>query len=298
MIRPMQYLENATLIKKSEKVMLQKHLERFEALGKVRRGLLNRWKRVENGAHAVQVESRTGRAPFVVEEKGRPARSFTFKAFVEFPLHLSRLGFMVCLRIVLNFILRIRTEGMERVAPSGGTILSYRHTAFYDLLLVLASLPLRESMNCIVPFVRAGGVLGRLQSALFPLLLRVLPVARIKSPEMLDQCGVHLRGGAALILPSVVHARQGSLTKKLEYYREIGFLACKARACVFPISLYWDVVRPKGGRLAAVMSSFKRRVRVRFGDPINPSEFETLRKGATKMGTYRKVGARIQESLH
>ncbi len=63
MIRPTQNMEMSNLIKKSEKVMLQKHLERFEALGQVRRGRLNRWKKVGNGTHAVQVEKQSAEAP-------------------------------------------------------------------------------------------------------------------------------------------------------------------------------------------------------------------------------------------
>jgi len=178
----------------------------------------------------------------------------------------------VSLLVVFRVLYRPAITGRAHIPGSGPVILASNHLSFVDSVVIPLAAPRHISFLAKSSYFTGTGVKGALLRWFFTTIGQV-PVQRDDhraSQASLDTAlGVLEQGEAFGIYPEGTRSRDGRL------YRGrtgVGWLALTAACPVVPVAVQGtDRVLPIGGRLGV------SKVRITFGEPIDPAAYDGLR---------------------
>jgi len=177
----------------------------------------------------------------------------------------------------------LRVEGREKVPKRGGVIIAPNHLSYYDPPLVGSALLKRE-----IYYLTKEELFS--SKKFFSWLIRkfnAIPIRRGGSDRkaITDLLELLSRGEAVCIFPEGTRSTGGA---PLPPKRGLGYLVLRSRALVVPTFV--------GGTNYPLRELFlrRRRLRVRFGEPIDPKRFLELGKGSE---LYSRVGEVVMEEI-
>ena len=197
---------------------------------------------------------------------------------------LSRLVVMVLFRIFWRPVI----EGRENIPPTGPLIVASNHLSFIDSIVIPLCVPRKVVFLAKVEYWE-GRSLSSLPRRIFFKAFEAVPVARgqenaTESLKLAAQ--VLARGDAFGIYPEGTRSRDGRL------YRGrtgVGWLALSTGAMVQPVGLVGtDRVQPIGAKVPRI-----HRVRVRFGEPVDPKLYAGMPPGQARRQITDEVMDRI-----
>jgi 1-acyl-sn-glycerol-3-phosphate acyltransferase len=178
---------------------------------------------------------------------------------------LSRLVVMTLFRTLWRPVI----EGREHIPPTGPLIVASNHLSFIDSIVIPLCVPRRVVFLAKAEYWE-GRSLASLPRRAFFKAFEAVPVARDQQEDATASLNlaaqVVSRGDAFGIYPEGTRSRDGRL------YRGrtgVGWLALTTGAMVQPVGLIGtDRVQPIGAKVPRI-----HRVRVRFGEPVNPKDY-------------------------
>jgi 1-acyl-sn-glycerol-3-phosphate acyltransferase len=178
---------------------------------------------------------------------------------------LTKLIAMVLFRTLWRPVI----EGRENIPPTGPVIVASNHLSFIDSIVIPLAVPRRVVFLAKADYWE-GRSLASLPRRAFFRAFEAVPVERDQQRDAQASlrlaAGVLARGDAFGIYPEGTRSRDGRL------YRGrtgVGWLALSTGAAVLPVGLVGtDRVQPIGARVPRI-----RRVRIRFGEPVDPKSF-------------------------
>ncbi|MDQ1665083.1 MAG: 1-acyl-sn-glycerol-3-phosphate acyltransferase [Actinomycetota bacterium] len=178
---------------------------------------------------------------------------------------LTRLIAMVLFRTLWRPVI----EGREHIPPTGPLIVASNHVSFIDSIVIPLAVPRRVVFLAKAEYWE-GRSLASLPRRAFFRAFEAVPVDRDQQRDaqapLTLAAGVLARGDAFGIYPEGTRSRDGRL------YRGrtgVGWLALTTGAVVLPVGLVGtDRVQPVGARVPRI-----RRVRIRFGEPVDPKAY-------------------------
>ena len=197
---------------------------------------------------------------------------------------LSRFVVMALFRTLWRPVI----EGRENIAPTGPLIVASNHLSFIDSIVIPLCVPRRVVFLAKAEYWE-GRSLASLPRRIFFKTFEAVPVARGQedATESLNLAAqVLARGDAFGIYPEGTRSRDGRL------YRGrtgVGWLALTTGAMVQPVGLVGtDRVQPIGAKVPRV-----HRVRVSFGEPVDPKLYADLPPGRARRELTDEVMNRI-----
>jgi 1-acyl-sn-glycerol-3-phosphate acyltransferase len=195
------------------------------------------------------------------------------------------------LKTLMRLLWRVRVEGLENVPRSGGFLLASNHLSFVDSLVIPVLVPRRVAFLAKAEYFEGRGLRGLLTRGWF-VALGAVPVRRGSHGEAMVSLQLALQvlrdGDGFGIYPEGTRSRDGRL------YRGrtgVAWLALASGAPVVPVGLVGtDRVQPVGARLPRVAP-----VTVRFGAPLSPDLYQSLRAGAARRRMTDDVMAAIAD---
>jgi len=197
---------------------------------------------------------------------------------------LSRLVVMALFRTLWRPVI----EGRENIPPTGPLIVASNHLSFIDSIVIPLCVPRKVVFLAKVEYWE-GRSLSSLPRRIFFKAFEAVPVARgqenaTESLKLAAQ--VLARGDAFGIYPEGTRSRDGRL------YRGrtgVGWLALSTGAMVQPVGLVGtDRVQPIGAKVPRI-----HRVRVRFGEPVDPKLYAGMPPGQARRQITDEVMDRI-----
>jgi 1-acyl-sn-glycerol-3-phosphate acyltransferase len=201
--------------------------------------------------------------------------------------------YRVARRVVLTvfqLFWRPRIEGRELIPSTGLLIVASNHLSFIDSIVIPVTVPRK-----VVFLAKAEYWEGRSPATwprrLFFAAFEAVPVQREQQQDAqasLDLArGVVERGDAFGIYPEGTRSRDGRL------YRGrtgVGWLALATGARVVPVGVVGtDRVQPVGAKVPRV----RRGVAIRFGEPVDPTDYAHLPPGRARREITDTVMDRI-----
>ncbi|MDH6133487.1 1-acyl-sn-glycerol-3-phosphate acyltransferase [Kitasatospora sp. MAA4] len=182
-------------------------------------------------------------------------------------------------------------EGLENVPRKGGVILASNHLSFIDSVVIPLTAPRPVRFLAKAEYWQGEGLRGRLSRAFFD-AINAIPVERGTihlAQAALDAALEVLEAGEAFgIYPEGTRSRDGRL------YRGktgVAWLAMTAGVPVVPVALEGtENLQPVGTRIPRV-----RRVTVRFGEPLDFSEYHGQQRSAK---ARREVTDEVMRAVH
>jgi 1-acyl-sn-glycerol-3-phosphate acyltransferase len=197
---------------------------------------------------------------------------------------LSRFVVMALFRTLWRPVI----EGRENIPPTGPLIVASNHMSFIDSIVIPLCVPRRVVFLAKAEYWE-GRSLASLPRRIFFKAFEAVPVARGQenATESLNLAAqVLARGDAFGIYPEGTRSRDGRL------YRGrtgVGWLALSTGAVVQPVGLVGtDRVQPIGAKVPRI-----HRVRVRFGEPVDPKDYAGLPPGQARRQITDEVMDRI-----
>jgi len=197
---------------------------------------------------------------------------------------LSRFVVMALFRTLWRPVI----EGRENIPPTGPLIVASNHLSFIDSIVIPLCVPRRVVFLAKAEYWE-GRSLASLPRRIFFKACEAVPVARGQedATESLNLAAqVLARGDAFGIYPEDTRSRDGRL------YRGrtgVGWLALTTGAMVQPVGLVGtDRVQPIGAKVPRV-----HRVRVSFGEPVDPKLYADLPPGRARRDLTDEVMNRI-----
>jgi 1-acyl-sn-glycerol-3-phosphate acyltransferase len=197
---------------------------------------------------------------------------------------LSRFVVMALFRTLWRPVI----EGRENIPPTGPLIVASNHLSFIDSIVIPLCVPRRVVFLAKAEYWE-GRSLASLPRRIFFKAFTAVPVARGQenATESLNLAAqVLARGDAFGIYPEGTRSRDGRL------YRGrtgVGWLALSTGAVVQPVGLIGtDRVQPIGAKVPRI-----HRVRVRFGEPVDPKLYAGLPPGQARRQITDEVMDRI-----
>jgi 1-acyl-sn-glycerol-3-phosphate acyltransferase len=197
---------------------------------------------------------------------------------------LSRFVVMALFRTLWRPVI----EGRENIPPTGPLIVASNHLSFIDSIVIPLCVPRKVVFLAKVEYWE-GRSLSSLPRRIFFKAFEAVPVARgqenaTESLKLAAQ--VLARGDAFGIYPEGTRSRDGRL------YRGrtgVGWLALSTGAMVQPVGLVGtDRVQPIGAKVPRI-----HRVRVRFGEPVDPKLYARMPPGQARRQITDEVMDRI-----
>jgi 1-acyl-sn-glycerol-3-phosphate acyltransferase len=197
---------------------------------------------------------------------------------------LSRFVVMALFRTLWRPVI----EGRENIPPTGPLIVASNHLSFIDSIVIPLCVPRKVVFLAKVEYWE-GRSLSSLPRRIFFKAFEAVPVARgqenaTESLKLAAQ--VLARGDAFGIYPEGTRSRDGRL------YRGrtgVGWLALSTGAMVQPVGLVGtDRVQPIGAKVPRI-----HRVRVRFGEPVDPKLYAGMPPGQARREITDEVMDRI-----
>ncbi len=169
-------------------------------------------------------------------------------------------------RPVMRLLYRAQVEGIEHVPVDGPAIISPNHRSFFDSPLVMTMTP-----RPVIFLGKAEYMDSRSTKFLFP-ALGMVPIKRdVKKASMaaLQTAAELLADGQLVgIYPEGTRSRDGRLHRG---HSGVAHLAVMTGAPIIPVGITGtERVQPIG---RAVPRPFRGRVRIRFGEPIDPRTY-------------------------
>jgi 1-acyl-sn-glycerol-3-phosphate acyltransferase len=175
----------------------------------------------------------------------------------------------VLLGPVLRLLFRPRTEGLEHVPETGAAIIAGNHLSFSDHFLMPVVLKRRITFLAKQEYFTGPGIKGRLTAAFFRSAGQI-PVDRSGKEAgraaIREGLGVLAKDELLGIYPEGTRSHDGRL-----YKGKVGVavMALKAGVPVVPCAMVGTFeIQPPGQVLPKI-----KRVRVRFGEPLDFSRF-------------------------
>ncbi|MFI6106512.1 lysophospholipid acyltransferase family protein [Streptomyces sp. NPDC051310] len=175
----------------------------------------------------------------------------------------------VLLGPVLRLLFRPRTEGLEHVPETGAAIIAGNHLSFSDHFLMPVVLKRRITFLAKQEYFTGPGIKGRLTAAFFRSAGQI-PVDRSGKEAgrtaIREGLGVLAKDELLGIYPEGTRSHDGRL-----YKGKVGVavMALKAGVPVIPCAMVGTFeIQPPGQVLPKI-----KRVRVRFGEPLDFSRF-------------------------
>jgi 1-acyl-sn-glycerol-3-phosphate acyltransferase len=197
---------------------------------------------------------------------------------------LSRFVVMALFRTLWRPVI----EGRENIPPTGPLIVASNHLSFIDSIVIPLCVPRRVVFLAKAEYWE-GRSLSSLPRRIFFKAFEAVPVARGQedaSESLKLAAQVLARGDAFGIYPEGTRSRDGRL------YRGrtgVGWLALTTGAMVQPVGLVGtDRVQPIGAKLPRI-----HRVRVSFGEPVDPKLYADLPPGRARRELTDEVMNRI-----
>jgi len=197
---------------------------------------------------------------------------------------LSRFVVMALFRTLWRPVI----EGRENIPPTGPLIVASNHLSFIDSIVIPLCVPRKVVFLAKVEYWE-GRSLSSLPRRIFFKAFEAVPVARGQenATESLNLAAqVLARGDAFGIYPEGTRSRDGRL------YRGrtgVGWLALSTGAMVQPVGLVGtDRVQPIGAKVPRI-----HRVRVRFGEPVDPKLYAGMPPGQARRQITDEVMDRI-----
>jgi 1-acyl-sn-glycerol-3-phosphate acyltransferase len=197
---------------------------------------------------------------------------------------LSRFVVMALFRTLWRPVI----EGRENIPPTGPLIVASNHLSFIDSIVIPLCVP-RKVVFLAKAEYWEGRSLASLPRRIFFKAFEAVPVARGQenaSESLKLAAQVLARGDAFGIYPEGTRSRDGRL------YRGrtgVGWLALSTGAVVQPVGLVGtDRVQPIGAKVPRI-----HRVRVRFGEPVDPKFYAALPPGQARRQITDEVMERI-----
>ena len=197
---------------------------------------------------------------------------------------LSRFVVMALFRTLWRPVI----EGRENIPPTGPLIVASNHLSFIDSIVIPLCVPRRVVFLAKAEYWE-GRSLASLPRRIFFKAFEAVPVARGQenATESLNLAAqVLARGDAFGIYPEGTRSRDGRL------YRGrtgVGWLALSTGAVVQPVGMIGtDRVQPIGAKVPRI-----HRVRVRFGEPLDPKLYAGLPPGQARRQIADEVMDRI-----
>jgi 1-acyl-sn-glycerol-3-phosphate acyltransferase len=197
---------------------------------------------------------------------------------------LSRFVVMALFRTLWRPVI----EGRENIPPTGPLIVASNHLSFIDSIVIPLCVPRRVVFLAKAEYWE-GRSLASLPRRIFFKAFEAVPVARGQedATESRNLAALVLaRGDAFGIYPEGTRSRDGRL------YRGrtgVGWLALTTGAMVSPVGLVGtDRVQPIGAKVPRI-----HRVRVSFGEPVDPKLYADLPPGRARRELTDEVMNRI-----
>jgi 1-acyl-sn-glycerol-3-phosphate acyltransferase len=198
---------------------------------------------------------------------------------------LTRLIAMVLFRTLWRPVI----EGREHIPPTGPVIVASNHMSFIDSIVIPLAVP-RQVVFLAKAEYWEGRSLASLPRRMFFRAFEAVPVERDQQRDAQASLSlaaeVLARGDAFGIYPEGTRSRDGRL------YRGrtgVGWLAMTTGAVVLPVGLIGtDRVQPVGARMPRI-----HRLRVRFGEPIDPKLYAGRSPGQARRQLTDEVMERI-----
>lgn len=170
-------------------------------------------------------------------------------------------------RPIMRLLYRAEVEGADHVPDSGPAIISPNHRSFFDSPLVMAMSP-----RPVIFLGKAEYMDNAATKFLFP-ALGMVPIkrdAKRASMAALETAADLLNEGRLVgIYPEGTRSRDGLLHRG---HTGVAHLAMMTGAPIIPVGITGtDEVQPIG---SSVPRPFQRPVRVRFGNPIHPDDYQ------------------------
>lgn len=194
-------------------------------------------------------------------------------------------------RALARIIYRPHVFGREKVPATGPVIFASNHLSFIDSIAIPVAAPRPVHFLAKSTYFEGTGLKGTMMRRFFQ-SIGAIPVRRGAGQaalNALDQQRQLLDEGLAVALyPEGTRSRDGRLYKGRT---GVAFLALQTGAPVVPVGLIdTDTVMPQDAK----MPSLKKRVTVRFGDPIDVSVH-----GPASSGRARRLATdQIMSAIH
>src|SRR6185437_17153571 len=181
-------------------------------------------------------------------------------------------------RGTIRTLCRPTITGLDNVPTDGPFIIASNHLSFLDSVIIQAICPRPVAFFAKAEYFTTPGVKGRAMKAFFE-SVGSIPVERgeqAASVAALDALVDLLEDGQGVgIYPEGTRSRDGRL------YRGrtgVGWLALSTGAMVQPVGLVGtDRVQPIGAKVPRI-----HRVRVRFGEPVDPKLYAGMPPGQAR----------------
>ncbi|MER7108776.1 lysophospholipid acyltransferase family protein [Streptomyces sp. NPDC000229] len=198
---------------------------------------------------------------------------------------------------VLRLLFRPRTEGLEHIPEDGAAIVAGNHLSFSDHFLMPVVLKRRITFLAKQEYFTGPGIKGRLTAAFFRSAGQI-PVDRsgkeAGQAAIREGLGVLAKGELLGIYPEGTRSHDGRL-----YKGKVGVavMALKAGVPVIPCAMVGTFeIQPPGQVVPKI-----KRVRVRFGEPLDFSRYagmendKTVLRAVTDEIMYRILALSGQE---
>lgn len=189
-----------------------------------------------------------------------------------------------------RLVYRPIVEGRERVPREGPVILASNHLSFIDSIAIPVAAPRPVHFLAKSAYFEGTGISGWFTREFFS-AIGAVPVQRGAGQAALDaldqQRALLAAGRAVALYPEGTRSLDGRL-----YRGRTGaaFLALQTGAPVVPVGLIGTAeVMPVGAR----MPSLRRRVTVRFGEPLDLSHHGAPESGRARRGATDEIMAAI-----
>jgi 1-acyl-sn-glycerol-3-phosphate acyltransferase len=208
------------------------------------------------------------------------------------PSWVYNFGRMV-LSPLARMIYRPKVEGKEHIPPKGAVILASNHLSFIDSIVIpIAAAPRPVHFLAKSDYFTGKGLKGWLSRTFFT-AVGAIPVDRAAGQAALAaldrQKDILATGAAVALHPEGTRSRDGRLYKGRT---GVAYLALESGAPVVPIGLIGtDRVMPVGAK----MPSFRERVTVRFGEPLDLSVHGPASSGKARRAATDAIMSAIHE---
>jgi 1-acyl-sn-glycerol-3-phosphate acyltransferase len=175
----------------------------------------------------------------------------------------------VVARSLYGTLWQATVEGSHHIPGRGPAIVAANHLSFFDSIVLAVTLPRG------VGFVGKAEYLDSWKTRRLLPALGMIPVDRNRGHQAMGALEAAAKildaGGLFVIYPEGTRSRDGKLHAG---HRGVGHLALATGAPIIPTGIVGtDVVQPPGSRFPRPF----RPVAVRFGEPIDPANFEGVK---------------------
>jgi 1-acyl-sn-glycerol-3-phosphate acyltransferase len=177
------------------------------------------------------------------------------------------------LRVLFRVVYRPTVTGREHIPATGSVILASNHRSFVDSVVIPLAAPRQIAFLTKHEYFTGTGLKGALVRWFFTTIGQV-PVRRgdhrASQAALQTALEVLRRGEAFGVYPEGTRSRDGRLWRGRT---GVGWLALEARCPVVPVALRGtEDMQPIDSRMLR-----PARVRVQFGEPIDPAAYDGLK---------------------